>query len=230
MRRQRQLAALAIIIVCFFHHTADAAPPKGFTAIFNGKDLKGWKGLVGNPKTRAAMTKDDLRKAQEKADKEMLTHWSVEDGVIVFDGKGKSLCTAKDYANFELYVDWKIDVGGDSGIYLRGTPQIQIWDTEYEKYFRLGAEKGSGAMWNNKQNARFPKVKADKPAGQWNTFFIRMIGERVTVKLNGELVTDNVIMENYWDRKSKIYEKGQIELQNHGNKLWFRNIYIRELP
>ncbi len=55
-----------------------------------------------------------------------------------------------------------------------------------------------------------------------------MVGERVTVKLNGELIVDDVIMENYWERDKPIYERGQIELQHHGNKLWFRNIYIRE--
>ena len=65
--------------------------------------------------------------------------------------------------------------------------------------------------------------------GEWNTFFIRMVGEKVSIKLNDVLVVDDVVMENYWDRKKTIYPRGQIELQNHGNTLWFRNIYIREL-
>ncbi len=202
----------------------------GFTPLFNGKDLTGWKGLVGNPKTRAAMSPEDLEKAQAEADKEMREHWKVVDGVLVFDGKGKSLCTAKDYGDFEMYVDWKILEKGDSGIYLRGSPQIQIWDTEHPDYFRHGAENGSGALWNNRDNPRFPLVKADKPVGEWNTFYIRMVGERVTVKLNGQLVTDNVVMENLWERDKPIYRTGQIELQNHGNTLFFRNISIREIP
>jgi hypothetical protein len=71
---------------------------------------------------------------------------------------------------------------------------------------------------------------ADKPVGEWNTFRIGMIGDRVTVILNGQIVVDNVIMENYWDRSIPIFPTGQIELQNHGNFLYFRNIYIRELP
>ena len=203
--------------------------PEGFAPLFNGKDLSGWKGLVANPKKRAEMSDDELMAAQKKADERMRAHWKVVDGVIEYDGKGDSLCTASDYGDFELYVDWKILPGGDSGIYLRGTPQIQIWDTDHEPYFRMGADKGSGAMWNNKKHDRFPKVKADKKAGQWNTFFIRMVGEKVTVKLNGKLVVDNVVMENFWERNKPVYPRGQIELQNHGNKLWFRNIYIKEL-
>ncbi|WP_417737668.1 3-keto-disaccharide hydrolase [Rosistilla oblonga] len=210
--------------------TANAAAPEGFTPLFNGTDLSGWKGLVGNPKTRAAMSADELAAAQKEADQVMRDHWSVEDGTLKFDGKGKSLCTDKDYGDFEMYVDWKILEGGDSGIYLRGSPQIQIWDTEFENYFRHGAENGSGALWNNQKNPRFPLAKADKPVGQWNRFYIRMVGERVTVKLNDTLVFDDVVMENIWDRGLPIYPRGQIELQNHGNTLYFRDISIREIP
>ncbi len=202
----------------------------GFTPLFNGKDLAGWKGLVGNPKSRAAMSAEELEAAQKEADEVMRAHWKVVDGVLVFDGKGKSLCTDKDYGDFELYVDWKILEAGDSGIYLRGSPQVQIWDTEHELYFRHGAENGSGALWNNKDHPRFPLTKADHPVGEWNTFYIRMVGERVTVKLNGQLVCDDVVMENLWDRNLPIYPRGQIELQNHGNTLYFRELYVREIP
>lgn len=197
-------------------------PPKGFKALFNGKDLSGWKGLVGSPKSRATMTADQLAEAQEKADASMHEHWKVVDGVIVFSGKGKSLCTAKDYGDFEFYVDWKIKEKGDSGIYLRGTPQVQIWDPALRKI-------GSGGLFNNKKNSSNPLVLADNPVGQWNTFYIKMVGEKVTVKLNGKTVVDNTVLENYWERDKPIYSTGQIELQNHGNTLYFRNVYIREL-
>lgn len=201
----------------------DNMPPEGFSALFNGKDLSGWKGLVGNPKTRATMSAEDLAAAQEKADAAMREHWNVEDGALVFDGKGKSLCTAKDYGDFEMFVDWKILPAGDSGIYLRGTPQVQIWDATKRT-------EGSGGLFNNKQNPSKPLKCADRPIGQWNTFRIKMVGEKVTVWLNGELVVDNVTMENYWERDKPIYPTGQIELQNHGNTLYFKNIYIREIP
>jgi hypothetical protein len=204
-------------------------PPAGFTALFNGKDLTGWKGLVGNPKTRAAMSKDELAKAQAAADQKMRDHWKAVDGIIVFDGKGDSLCTAKDYGDFELYVDWKIDEKGDSGIYLRGMPQIQIWDPKDPNQLKNGCDKGSGALWNNRKNPRFPDVLADNPIGEWNTFHIKMVGEKVTVHLNGKKVVDNVTMENITEPDKPIYPTGQIELQNHSHPLYFRNIYIKEL-
>src|SRR5688572_26947611 len=78
----------------------DNTPPEGFTALFNGKDLTGWKGLVSpdkGPPGRAAMTPEQLMEAQKKADEEARAHWSVKDGVLVFDGKGQSLVAAKDY-------------------------------------------------------------------------------------------------------------------------------------
>ena len=225
-------AILLLAMSCLIAPTtsAQAEPPAGFTPLFNGKDLTGWKGLVGNPKSRAAMSAEELATAQQQADEVMRAHWNVINGELVFDGKGKSLCTAKDYGDIELYVDWKILEGGDSGLYLRGCPQVQIWDTEFEAYFRHGAENGSGSMWNNKNNARFPLVKADNPVGQWNTFYVRMVGEHVTIKLNDQLIVDNVVLENYWERGLPIYPRGQIELQNHGNTLYFRNLYVRELP
>jgi hypothetical protein len=211
---------------------ADSAlntPPEGFTPLFNGKDLAGWRGLV-TIKDRLTKTPEEIAKMQEAADKSMHEHWKVVDGVIVFDGKGQSLATVKDYGNFELFVDWKIEKGGDSGIYLRGCPQVQIWDTEWEDYFKHGAEKGSGSLWNNKTNPRFPDAKADKPVGEWNTFHIKMVGEKVTIKLNGKTVVDNVTMENLWEPGKPVYASGPIELQNHGNTLYFRNIYVKELP
>ncbi len=228
---------LAATMVCFTllatystAPTVHAESPKGFKPLFNGTDLAGWKGLVGNPKTRAKMSNEEMSVAQKAANASMQTHWKVVDGVLQFDGKGQSLCTDQDYGDFELYVDWKILDGGDSGIYLRGSPQVQIWDTEFADYFRHGAENGSGSLWNNQNNPRFPLTKADKPVGEWNTFYIRMVGEKVTIRLNDQLVADNVVMENLWERDLPIYPRGQIELQNHGNTLYFREIHLREIP
>lgn len=198
-------------------------PSKGFVALFNGKDLTGWKGLVGDPKSRAKMSADELAQAQAKTDEQMCAHWKVEDGALVFDGKGSHLCTAKDYGDFELLVDWKIEKSGDSGIYLRGSPQVQIWDAAERP-------EGSGGLYNNQKGPSKPLQCADKPVGEWNTFRITMVGDRVTVHLNGVLVVDNVALENYWEREKPIYPTGQIELQSHGSNLYFRNIFIRELP
>jgi hypothetical protein len=211
----------------------DNAPPGGFTALFNGRDLAGWKGLLAapydNPIRRARLSAEERAEKQEQADADMRKHWTVDDGEIQFDGKGRSLCTARDYANFELLVDWKIPARADSGIYLRGTPQVQIWDP-HTKPTRQGSEVGSGGLYNNRQNPSKPPKVADKPVGEWNRFRILMAGEKVHVFLNGELVANNVTLENYWDRDQPIFPSGQIELQNHGDVLWFKNIYIREIP
>ncbi len=226
------IVSLVIVLVCLGYMATRAEagelnrPPKGFVALFNGRDLAGWKGLAGNPKSRREMSREELAKAQAKADEDMLAHWKVVDGALCFDGKGHSLCTVKDYGDFEMLVDWKIEAGGDSGIYLRGTPQVQIWDTADRK---VGAQVGSGGLYNNKKGASKPLKLADKPVGQWNTFRIIMTGELVTVYLNDELVVDNVVMENYWERDKPIYPNGQIELQSHGSLLYFRNVFIREI-
>jgi len=216
------LVLLASLLLATSSRAEDNTPPEGFTALFNGKDLSGWKGLVGDPKSRAAMTPAELAEAQKKADASMKEHWKVVDGVIEFDGKGDSLCTDKDYGDFEMYVDWKIKEKGDSGIYLRGSPQVQIWDYKLNNI-------GSGGLYNNEKNPANPLVLADKPVGEWNTFYIKMVGDKVTVKLNDQLVVDNTTLENYWERDKPIYPTGQIELQNHGNTLYFKNIYIKEL-
>jgi len=128
-----------------------------------------------------------------------------------------------------MYMDWYVDTSSkeaDGGIYLRGTPQVQIWDTAR---VGVGAEVGSGGLYNNKVHPDKPLKVADNIPGEWNTFFLRMIGDRVTVYLNGELVTDNVILENFWDRKQALFPTEQIELQAHGTRVYHRNIYIKEL-
>jgi hypothetical protein len=238
------IAALLVAGIPSFAAAADNTPPEGFVALFNGKDLNNWRGLPlkPNPKDatkpleltmpqRLAASPEELAAAQKLGDESARAHWKAVDGVIHFDGKGKNLITDRDYGNFELYVDWKIEKAGDSGIYLRGSPQIQIWDPDLQKP-KSDVPVGSGGIYNNKMNPSKPSKIADKPIGEWNTFWIKMVGDKVSVKLNGILVVDDVVMENYWDkdRKTPIYPKGTIELQNHGNVLFFKNIYLKELP
>ena len=199
----------------------------GFVSLFNGKDLTGWKGLVGNPVSRAKMTEQELLLAEAAASAKAQQDWVVKDGLLIFTGHGDNLCTVKKYGDFEMYVDWKITEKGDAGIYLRGSPQVQIWDTSRRE---VGAQVGSGGLYNNQKNQRMPLSVADNKIGEWNTFHITMIGDKVSVELNGVLVTDNVVLENYWDRKIPIFIKEQIELQAHGTYVAYRNIYVREIP
>ncbi len=232
MKARLAAVALATALLVPSARAEDNKPPAGFTALFNGKDLDGWQGNI-DMKQRVTMPKEkqaDFIKGRTKTAQE---HWTVKDGVIHCDGKGGvSLQSAKDYGDFELMVDWKIEKNGDSGLYLRGQPQVQIWDSENTPGAR-GADKnsGSGGLWNNPagDKAKMPLKKADKPVGQWNTFHIVVKGKEVTVKLNGELVVDKGELRNYWFQKEPVPAAGPVELQFHGDPLWFKNIYIKEL-
>ncbi|MCC7526767.1 MAG: DUF1080 domain-containing protein [Chitinophagaceae bacterium] len=206
---------------------AEMPSGEGFVSIFNGYDLSEWKGLVADPVKRSKMGEKTLTKEQQKADSIMRKGWYAEDGVLHFTGKGENICTDKKYGDFEMFVDWKITKEGDAGIYLRGSPQVQIWDTSRRD---VGAEVGSGGLYNNQKYASKPLKLADNAIGDWNNFHIIMKGDRVTVYLNGVLVTDNVILENYWDRSIPIFPAEQIELQAHGTHVAYRDIYIREIP
>jgi len=198
----------------------------GFVSLFNGKDLTGWQGLVPI-NARKKMTAEQYAAAVKKANKEMQGHWTVKDGVLHYDGKNGSLQTVKDYGNFELFVDWKIGPNGDSGIYLRGYPQVQIWDINGKNNPK---KIGSGGLYNNLKNPSNPLMVADNPIGEWNNFHIVMKGDKVTVKLNGKLVVDNTPLENHWERGQPLSVRGPIELQHHGDQLWFKYIYLKELP
>jgi len=207
-------------------------PPKGFTALFNGKDLTGWRGLGHtNPYDIAKWTDKERQEKQAAANEDMRKHWKVEAGQIINDGQGVYLTTEKDFGDIELLVDWNMMVANaDSGIYLRGSPQVQIWDPNNKDVQPLGADKGSGSLWNNeKPEGKFPLAKVDKPVGQWNRFRILMIGNRVTVYFNDQLVVKNAVMENFWDRAKPLPPRGPIQLQTHGGEMRFANVFIREI-
>ena len=207
-------------------HLAALPMDSGFVSMFNGRDLAGWKGLVENPIARAKITPKQLAEKQVKADEIMRQNWKVENGLLVYEGKGyENLCSTKMYGDFELYIDWRIDPETDSGIYLRGSPQVQIWDTANKD-----AQVGSGGLYNNQKYPSKPLVVADNPVNEWNSFYIRMEGDKVTIYLNGQLVTDHTILENYWDRSLPIFSEEAIELQAHTTRVTFRDIYVREIP
>ena len=248
------------------------AAPSGYTALFNGKDLTGWYGWgTQDPTDLQKMTPEEQSDYRRKSiagglvdakgvDKgeHVAAHWRVENGELVNDGHGLYLTTDKNYGDFDMWVDYKMLPQGDSGVYLRGIPQVQIWDYTEEKKFPLGADKGSGGLWNNKsEEGKHPLKRMDKPFGEWNTLHIRMIGERVTVSLNGEVVVNNAPLENFFANKKAGYlaygkqeakaagdatklpngfmpdpafPKGPIQLQTHGSEIRWRNVFIREIP
>lgn len=212
---------------------ADNTPPEGFVALFNGQDFAGWHGVgTEDPRKIQALAPEERTKKFSDSLADLAAHWKVDNGELVNDGKGLYMTTDKDYRDYELYVSWKLIAKGDSGVYLKGTPQVQIWDTtEAAGYHKLGADKGSGGLWNNSAGApgKDPVVHADKPIGEWNTFRILQVGAVTSVYLNDQLVVDRALLENYFDRKLPLVAFGPVQLQTHGNEVRWKNIYIREL-
>ena len=230
----RAVALVAVSVFSFASTQSPQAgtPPEGFTALFNEKNLSGWWGLkTEDPVKWKALSADKLAEKKAASLKDIAQHWSVDGEELVNDGHGLYLSTQKDYGDFEFLVDYKTVPKADSGIYLRGIPQVQIWDSTEEAKFNIGANKGSGGLWNNSKGApgKDPLVLADKPFGQWNSFRIIMVGERVSVWLNGKLLVDHARMENYFNRKGQIPRTGPIQLQTHGGEIRWRNVFIREI-
>lgn len=227
------LAALLAVGSVGIVQAADNEPPEGFTALFNAKDLNGWHGYdTKDPRKFQAMSADEQAAEQKKSLEDVQKHWSIDGADLVNDGHGLYLTTDKNYGDYELWIDYKTVPKADSGIYLKGTPQVQIWDHTDESKFGLGANKGSGGLWNNSAGkpGKDPLVLADKPFGEWNRFHIIQIGARTTVYLNDKLVVDNAILENYYDRSQPLIPKGPIQLQTHGGEIRWKNIFIREIP
>jgi hypothetical protein len=235
MRRTLLVLASIGLLAAADGRAAEPQPPKGFTAAFNGTDLTGWHGWnihspKGGPLDQLPLWEARAKLAEWDADAKK--HWSVENGELVNDGHGAYLATDKAYGDIEFFIEYKTVPLADSGIYLRATPQVQIWDYTEKAKFNLGADKGSGGLWNNSAGApgKDPLVLADKPFGEWNSFRIIQVGERTTVWLNGKLVVDHARLENFWDRKKPLFKKAPILLQTHGGEIRWRNIYIREIP
>lgn len=212
---------------------AEPTPPTGFRAIFNGKDLTGWYGL--NPHLVGKLEGEQKEANLKKQREEFPSHWRVENSELVNDGTGPYATTDQEFGDIELLIEYKTVPKADSGIYLRGSPQVQIWDINQPSEARRpdrNPNLGSGGLFNNtpRSPGRDPLVVADKPFGEWNSFRIKQVGSRTWVWLNDKLVVDGAVMENYWDRKQPLPPKGPIMLQTHGGEIRWRNIFVREIP
>jgi len=207
-------------------------PPKNFQAIFNGKNLTGWHGLNPHNGAKLEGEKREANRAAQRA--EFADHWRVENGELVNDGHGPYATTDEEFGDMEFLLEYKTVAGADSGIYLRGTPQVQIWDWHQvfnPKNPTRRPHLGSGGLFNNAPVTlgRDPIRFADKPLGQWNKFRIRQIGARTWVWLNNRAVVEGAVMENFWDRKQTLPAKGPIMLQTHGGEIRWRNIFVRKI-
>ena len=217
-----------VLAVCLVSKAEDST----FRPIFNGKDLTGWYGL--NPHSVVKLEGEKKAEALKKMRDEFAKDWKVENGELVNDGHGPYATTEEEFGDIEFLIEYKTVAGADSGISLRGSPQVQIWDKSQvfdpAKPTRR-PHLGSGGLFNNTPDTpgRDPLVVADKPMGEWNSFRIRQIGARTWVWLNDKLVVDGNVMENYYDRTKPLPAKGPIMLQTHGGEIRWRNLKVREI-
>ncbi len=211
---------------------ADPEPPKGFRAIFNGKDLSGWYGW--DPHKTAKLEGEKLAENLKTQRADFANHWTVENGELVNSGTGPYATTEEAFGDFELRLEYKTVAGADSGIYLRGMPQVQIWDSN-QVFDPAKPDRrphlGSGGLFNNtpKTLGRDPIMKVDKPFGQWNSFKIKQIGARTWVTLNTRLVVDGAVFESYPDKTRPFPATGPLMLQTHGGEIRWRNIFVRDI-
>ncbi len=226
-------AVAAWIMLGGIARAGDPVPPDGFRALFNGQNLTGWYGW--NPHDGANLKGDEREQNLQRQREEFPQNWIVDNGELVNDGHGPYATTDEEFGDIELLLEYKTVAGADSGIYLRGTPQVQIWD--WNQVFNpeqptRRPHLGSGGLFNNTPGraGRDPLALADRPFGEWNQFRIRQIGDRTWVWLNDVLVVDGAVMENYWNRSQPLPERGPIMLQTHGGEIRWRNIYVREIP
>lgn len=229
------LPTISLLVAGVLLPTANAeesTPPAGFRPIFNGKDLSGWYGLNPHNSARLQGERKEANLKQQRA--EFPKHWRVENGELVNDGTGPYATTEAEFGDIELRLEYKTVAKADSGIYLRGTPQVQIWDWHQAfdpKNPNRKPHLGSGGLFNNTPGApgRDPLVLADNPFGEWNQFRIRQIGARTWVWLNEKLVVDGAVMENFWDRSKPLPAKGPIMLQTHGGQIRWRNLLVHDI-
>lgn len=235
----RSLSVASLLLIAAVCSAADPQPPKGFTALFNGKDFTGWKGWDIHPKGNqphelAALAPEERQKKFDTWTADLKNHWTIEDGALVNKGTGPYLTSAKDYTDFELLIEYKITATVDAGIYPKMMPQIQVWDPTEADPGKLGKPLGSGGLWNNPKDSpgRDPLVKADKPPGEWNQFRILVVGERITIHLNDKLVVDHARILNFFEKGKPVPKAAPFLLQTHAPKLpiHWRNIFIREIP
>ena len=198
MNRSLVLTAIIVATQVFASLCKADAPPAGFTELFNGHDLAHWQ----DPATAAE-------------------HWKVVSGELVNDGKGADLVTEQSYQNFELMLEWKIPLKGDSGIYLPGGQQVQIW----------AKDSGSGGFVFNHKYTVSPSAAADKPLGEWNAYHLKLVNSKITVTLNGKVVMQDVPVEKGFDPPMLGPVKGPLKLQNSPHKVQtnFRNVFIKAL-
>ena len=204
-----------------------------FQPIFNGSDLTGWRGQFlapyDDPRKRINLEKEFLEEMTATANSKA-GNWTIADGALKCTRSGRGITTKDSYGDFELQLQYKVSPGCDSGILIRETQQIQIWDADDPGLARYGANKGSGSLWfSNDAADRLSIERADKPTGEWNHMFIRMLRDRVSVWVNGKLVLNGGRVRDYWNPRANVVRRGAITLLASNKPAEFRHLAIRRL-
>lgn len=207
MRRVLIASVLAFGLLTLLSCSRPASPPafqpgEGWIPLFNGKDLSGWK-LVGR----------------------YPPDWRVDDGVTYTPTASDSIYTERTFLNFQLHVEFKIAKDGNSGVFLRGRKEVQIYDSHGKD--KLDATE-CGAIFQKVA----PSANACKPAGEWQAYDITIVGSKITVVLNGTTVIDGAEVEGVTGGQldDKVGQPGPLMLQGDEAPVWFRNLWIKPLP
>lgn len=213
------LSGLLVAVLAADSRAQEPKAPEGFTSLFNGRDLSGWKVHAGKAEV-----------------------WGAEKGVMFCQGGGGGwLLTDKEFGDFELRLEFRwTKEGGNSGIGLRvprtGDPayqgmEVQIIDDEgWEKVHKskLAPYQHTGSVYDVEP----AKKRANKPVGEWNSVRIVCQGRKVTVEMNGEQI-NQVNLDDHKDKEKKhpgiLREKGCVGFQSYNVRVEFRNIHIKEL-
>lgn len=188
-------------------------PEAAYAPVFGNET---WSVVALNPVEKASMKAKKIKKAEAAAAQTAAQVWkATEAGMAYAGGAAATMGSGKNYENFELMFEWKGE--GKAGLGVRSIPQID-----------LGGEK-SGALSGNVENNAPAKV-ADNAAGEWNTVYVKVLNDRVTVNVNGVTTANNVILENVFDRNVPAFVEGQLMLIGEGAPIEFREMYMRELP
>lgn len=217
---------LAASVMAADNTLSDYESRSGWKLLFDGKTTEGWRKFGTDEPVGSA--------------------WKVEEGALTLtpgSGSGGDVMTDQDYADFDLLIDWKVAQGGNSGLFFRSDPtqnppyltgpEMQILDNERHPD-RRSVLTSAGAIYGV-----YPaSLHAIRPAGEWNTFRITAIGPWVRHFANGVLVANYRINSEAWKKKKEASmfkdwdqwgqkPKGRIAMQDHGDKVAFKNIKIR---
>jgi len=182
-------------------------PEDGWAQLFNGKDLSGWKTLPG-------------RRGIESS-------WTVEKGVLANPRRSVNIRTEKTFTNFKLHIEFKVNAGGNSGVYARGRKEVQIRDS-----FGIADNKLKHWDCGGIYSKHAPSTNACEAPGEWQTFDIEVVGDTITVALNGKTVVDHkeVKQPTGGQLDNDVGKPGPLMLQGDHAPVWYRNIWIKPLP